>query len=245
MKLALWTPRAAQGWPARLAPRLERHAALVVVAGEPRRRPEVDLDLYHLANDPVHGFVYRAVLQRPGLVVLESWNLHALVYAETAGRGETGAYLREARRERGETGAFVARQVLRGLGGALPELLPLNDRVLESSVALVATLEDVRARAAACLGERPSLTLPLGEGNPEHDAAAVETLLALVHRAIAGLPARARELGAERALERTPRGRALLELRPRAHELGLAGVPAGVKTRLAALLPGPPGDDQD
>jgi hypothetical protein len=243
VKLALWTPRATHGWPAWLASRLEREMALVVVVGEPTRRPEVDLDLYHVANDPAHGFVYRAVLQRPGVVLLESWNLHALVFAETAGRGETAAYLREARRERGETGAFVARQVLRGLGGALPELLPLNDRVLESAVALVAAHEDIRVRAAARLGDRLSLALPLGVVGPEDDAAAVDALLALARRAVADLPARARELNIDGALERTALGRALLELRPRAHELGLAGLPNGAKTRLAALLPGPPGDD--
>jgi hypothetical protein len=139
-----------------------REVEMELVGAEPSSEPEAGLHLYHVADDPAHGFVYRALLRQPGVVVLEEWGLHRLVHAETAGKGDVGAYLREARRAHGETGAFLARQVVRGLGGAwLPALLAMNDRVLEASLGLVATSEAVRARAAARLPGRLVVHLPL------------------------------------------------------------------------------------
>jgi glycosyltransferase involved in cell wall biosynthesis len=149
------------GWVAALRPHLEREIDLELVGAEPPSRPEADLHLYHVADDPAHGFVYRALVQQPGALVLEEWRLHRLVHAETAGRGDLGAYLREARRAHGEMGSFVARQVLRGLGGGLASLLAMNDRVLEASLGLVATSEAVRACAAGRLPDRPVVRLPL------------------------------------------------------------------------------------
>lgn len=161
MRLALWSPRLDQGWAAALVPLLARETRLDLVGDEPAREPTADLHIYHVANDPAHGFVYRALLQRPGLVVLEEWGLHRLVHAETAGRGEEATYRRELRRAHGETGAFVARQVLRGWGGLLPMLLPANERVMESSLGVVTTTEALRALVAARLPGRSVLHLPL------------------------------------------------------------------------------------
>jgi len=160
VKVALWTPSAATGWVAALRPHLESAIDLEVIGTEPRALPEADIHLHHVADDPAHGFVYRALLRQPGAVVLEEWGLHRLVHAETAGRGDAGAYVREARRAHGETGAFVARQVVRGLGGELPALLTLNDRVLDASLGLVATSEAL-ARAVLRTSTRPVVHLSL------------------------------------------------------------------------------------
>lgn len=239
MKLALWAPAPLRGVAARAAGGLELSAELVVVPAEPRPRPEVDLDLYHVANDAAHAFVYRGLLERPGLVLLEDWGLHALVFAATAASGDPAAYLCEARRERGEAGSFIARQVLRGLGGALAQLLLLNGRVLDASVALAAASEDVRAHAAAALGDRPVLLFP-GPGDSPTAAGTCDLLLQLAREAVVRRPAHARALAEQRALDETPRGRALLELRPAARELGLLELPRDAVARVAALLPGSP-----
>ena len=120
-------------------PALGRHLELHVVAEAPEEvAPAADLDLYHLGNSPPHAWVYRAACARPGVAVLHDWSLHHLVLRETVERGEVSAYLREMRRAHGETGSFVGRQVARALGGdLLPSLFPLNDRVLEGSLAVV------------------------------------------------------------------------------------------------------------
>ncbi|MBI3932611.1 MAG: glycosyltransferase family 4 protein [Acidobacteria bacterium] len=130
----------------------------VVAAGAP---VEADLDLYHLGNSPAHAYVYRAALARPGVVVLHDFCLHHLVLHETVESGDRAAYLREMRRAHGEAGTFVGRQVARALGGdLLPALYPLNDRVLDSCLALVGLTRHVTSRAALRLRERPVLHLP-------------------------------------------------------------------------------------
>lgn len=201
MRLALWTPRPDAAWIAALLPLLQRDAAVEVVARETGRAPEVELDLYHVADDPAHVFVHRALCRRPGLVLLADWGLHRLVRAATA--GDAAAYLAEARRAHGEQGTFVARQVQRGLGGEmLASLLTLNDRVLEASLGLVAFTAAIRARAAARLPGRPVAHLPLDfVGRTEALPARDEARAALGVRGDEALVA-ALTLPGARALER-------------------------------------------
>lgn len=167
LRLNIWAP-----WPpspsgvadyaAEQAEALAAHASVARISeSQAAAPPAADLDLYHVGNSPAHGFVYRAALTRPGVVLLHDWSLHHLVLSETVERGDTPAYLREMRRAHGEAGTFVARQVARGLGGELwPALYPLNDRVLEASLGVVALTPSVAARAALRLRDRPVLTLP-------------------------------------------------------------------------------------
>jgi glycosyltransferase involved in cell wall biosynthesis len=132
-----------------------------VALASPQDAPPADLDLYEIGNSPPHAFVYRAALARPGVVVLHEWSLHHLVLHETVERGDRASYLREMRRAHGEAGTFVGRQVARALGGEmLPALFPLNDRLLEASLGVVALTEFVRSRAARRLPGRPVLHLP-------------------------------------------------------------------------------------
>jgi glycosyltransferase involved in cell wall biosynthesis len=167
LRLNVWAP-----WPpsasgvadyaAEQADVLGTHVSLARISeGQSAAPPAADLDLYHVGNSPAHGFVYRAALSRPGVVLLHDWSLHHLVLSETVERGDTAAYLREMRRAHGESGSFVARQVARALGGELwPALYPLNDRVLEASLGIVALAPSVAAQAALRLPDRPVLALP-------------------------------------------------------------------------------------
>ncbi len=140
------------------------------------QEPAATLDLYHVADDPAHAFVLRALRRRPGVVLLAEWSLHSLARAEAVDRGGARAYLCEARRAHGTDGAFIARQVERGLGGDLPSLLPMNDRVLAGSLGLVAFTELVRERAAGRLPGTAVLHVPLDfvgspTGGPSRQAA--------------------------------------------------------------------------
>ena len=181
MRLAVWSPlppspSGIADYVAEQVPCLQRHAELVLVVEEPRSvdpalarsaelaRPEpvpsADLHVYHLGNSPPHGYVYRAALARPGVAFLHDSNLHHVVLHETLERGDAPAYLKQMRRAYGETGAFVGRQVARALGGELPALFPLHERVLEASLAVVGLTRHVCAVAAELLPERPRLQLP-------------------------------------------------------------------------------------
>ena len=181
MKLALWSPlppspSGIADFVAEQLPVLSRRFDLTLVAEDPRAVadslahlyrvvdpdsvPETDLDLYQVGNSPAHAYVYRAALKRPGVVFLHDWSLHHLVLLETVERGDVSAYLREMRRAYGETGTFVGRQVARALGGdLLPALFPLNDRLLEASLAVVGLTDWVCSRAARRLPGRPVLQL--------------------------------------------------------------------------------------
>jgi glycosyltransferase involved in cell wall biosynthesis len=167
LRVAVWSPlppspSGIADYVSEQLPHLARSVEVVSVAEDPgEARPDADLDLYHLGNSPAHGYVYRAALSRPGVAVLHDWSLHHLVLAETVERGDVSAYLREMRRAHGETGTFVGRQVARALGGdLLPALFPLNDRVLEASLAVVGLTRYVASRAALRLPGRPVLHLP-------------------------------------------------------------------------------------
>jgi hypothetical protein len=243
VKLALWTPSPEAGWVTALRAGLGRELELAVVAAEPAQPPHVDVDLYHLAGAPSHGFVYRALLRRPGIVCLAEWGLHPLVHAETAGRGDAEAYRREARRAHGDTGEFVARQVLAGLGGALFARLAMNQRVLDLSLALVAFSEELRARAAALLPGRPVVHIPLDRLAPDaptaHDADAASlaaALRALVREVAPRAEAERQAITAQTAREGSLFGSALGELRWTARELGLAELPADTERLVAGLF---------
>ena len=199
---------------------------------EPRERQAAELDLYHVAGSPEHGFVYRALRQRPGIVLLAEWGLHALVHAETAGRGDARAYLREARHAHGDTGVFVARQVLAGMGGALPGLVAMNQRVLEASLVIVALTEAIRERSAAAVTGCPVVFLPLADSDA---AASAASLVALIAQAAPRADA-LREDIATRAAATGPRARAEDELRWVARELGLAEPPADARALVAGLF---------
>jgi len=237
MRLALWTPAA--GALAAAAPLLAREFETTLVGRPPDLRPDVDMDVYEVGDSPAYGFVYRALVERPGLVLLRDWNLHALVFAETAGRGSPHAYRREARRAHGDLGSFAARQVLAGLGGALPRLVPLNRRVLEASLALVSFDAGIAARAAALLPSRPVLELE-APGSALDDGAALlaKVLLRLVHKLAAQAEPARREAKARRAQETTPLGAALAELAWAARELGLPAAPDGTAELVRPLFPG-------
>lgn len=143
--------------PAAVDPDLARRVRLL----SPVEVPPVDFDLYHLGNSPFHGYVYRAASTRPGVAVLHEWSLHDLVLHVTAGHGDVAAYVREMRHGHGPAGTFVARQVVRGLGGDLPAPFALNDRVLDSSLAVVGTTRFIVEQAARRLPVLPSRHIPL------------------------------------------------------------------------------------
>jgi glycosyltransferase involved in cell wall biosynthesis len=167
LRLAVWSPlppspSGIADYAAEQLPFLRERFDVELVAAAPAgARPEADLDLYQVGNSPAHVFVYRAALERPGVVLLHDWSVHDLVLAESVARVDRRGYLREMRRAYGERGSFLGSQILRGLGGEdWPALLPLNDRLLESCLGLVALTGEIARRAAERLGERPVLQLP-------------------------------------------------------------------------------------
>ncbi|HET7292561.1 MAG TPA: glycosyltransferase [Vicinamibacteria bacterium] len=166
MKLAVWcpmppSPSGIADYAAEQLPFLSERFEVAVVAEAPAARPEADVDLYQLGNSPAHGFVYRAALERPGVLLLHEWSLHHLVLSLTVEQGDAASYLRQMRRVYGERGSFLGRQVARALGGPLwPALYPLCERILQASLAVVALTRFVAERARPRVAPRPVLHLP-------------------------------------------------------------------------------------
>lgn len=145
-----------------MRPFLERESSLVIVDAPPSVPPDCDLRLYHLAGDPRHGFVLRALRERPGLVLLEEWDLLDVVRAEAAATGSPAAWRGLARRAGGDAGAFAATLVDRGETGSwLTALLPLAAAVLEDALAVAAFTADAHARLAALRPGYPLAHVPL------------------------------------------------------------------------------------
>src|SRR5579871_6991507 len=80
-------------------------------AGRPFDPSRFDVALYHLGNNPYHGFVYEAALQYPGVVVMHESNLHHLVAELTIRRNDWDAYLRACEYEGGSAALAYARRV--------------------------------------------------------------------------------------------------------------------------------------
>lgn len=203
-----------------------------MIGAAPGRPVEAEHHLYHLAGTPAHGFVLRALLDRPGIVLLEEWDLHRLVHAETCGRGNRGAWRAAARRAAGDTGAFVADLVDRGAAGeTLPLLLPLTDPALDAAFAAVAFTRDVHARVGALRPGLPLARVPLplvASGPPPERADARRALGAAAGRTLVAV------LWPRGALARERVGAALAPLRADART-DVRDMPPRAAERLALI----------
>lgn len=102
---------------------------------------DYDAVIYHIGNGPAHIYVYRALLQAPGLVVLHDVSLTHLVAEITHGRGRTDLLFREMREQHGDDAAEDLRRYVY-LHEPAPWLveplrLPLNRRVIAAARAMI------------------------------------------------------------------------------------------------------------
>ncbi len=101
-----------------------------------RRLPRgCDVTLYHLGNDvDAHGWIFRLLERRRGIVVLHDFVLHHLIAGLTVGAGDGEAYLRALEAEAGLAGRLLGHGVLDGslppLWETRPQDFPLVDSVL-------------------------------------------------------------------------------------------------------------------
>ena len=123
-----------------LLPALRGHADVAVA--EPGVDPDADIALFHIGNDPhEHGWIFDALVRRPGVVVLHDFVLHHLVSGVTLARGDVEAYLRAMEREAGLVGRLLAQSVVDGKVAPLwetrPHDFPLAAEVLAHATAVV------------------------------------------------------------------------------------------------------------
>lgn len=126
----------------------------VVVAEEGKRAPHADVALYHIGNEPdAHAWIFDALKERPGVVVLHEYVLHHLIAGATIGRGDGRGYLDAMERELGVAGRLLGLGVLDNLLPLLwetqPERFPLSGVVLDRARGLIVHSGYVADRARA------------------------------------------------------------------------------------------------
>ena len=135
-----------------LLPALRARVEEVVLARPGKRRPDADVSLYHVGNDPdAHGWILDALRERPGVVVLHEFVLHHLISGITLGRGDARGYFDAMERELGVAGRLLALGVADNLLPLLwetqPERFPLAGVVLDLAQGLIVHSSYVEQRA--------------------------------------------------------------------------------------------------
>jgi glycosyltransferase involved in cell wall biosynthesis/SAM-dependent methyltransferase len=128
-----------------------------------------DVALYHLGNNPHHGFVYEAALRHPGVVVMHESNLHHLMAALTIHRNDWDAYLRACEYEGGPEALAYARRVRALEVGPDYEGLRMIRRVLESARAVAVHSQYMVNEMQAAGFDGPIAWIPHGAWIPEAD----------------------------------------------------------------------------
>lgn len=142
-----------------------------------------DVCLYQMGNDVrFHEYVYRALLERPGVVVLHEYVLYHLIAGLTLVRGDRAGFVEEMRYCYGRTGAQLAQQMLDTGQPVDPWTWPLFERIADASLGLIVHSQHARERV---LKSRPLARvgpvnqhlclerLPAGAGNTASERTAL------------------------------------------------------------------------
>ena len=128
-----------------------------------------DIALYHLGNNPYHGFVYQAALRYPGVVVMHESNLHHLVASLTIRQDDWDAYLRECEYDGGPSALAYARRVRALEVGPDYEGVPMIRRVLESARGAIVHSRFAAQQMRAAGFRGPLARIPHGAWIPRAD----------------------------------------------------------------------------
>lgn len=125
-----------------------------------RRRP-YDGVLYQIGNSRAHhGAIYRAALERPGIVVLHEYVLHHLVRESALEQGGRAAFSEEMRYCYGRTGLSMAGRLLHA--NNLPEMwtYPLFEHVVDTAQGIIVHSRTTRDRVLASRPEALVTVVP-------------------------------------------------------------------------------------
>lgn len=106
-----------------------------------------DVCLYQMGNHAgFHEYIYRMLLEHPGIVVLHEYVLQHFIQGITLLRGDQQGYVEEMRYCYGQTGAYLAQQMIEVNGSVDPWAYPLFERVVDASLGLIVHNEYTRQR---------------------------------------------------------------------------------------------------
>jgi glycosyltransferase involved in cell wall biosynthesis/SAM-dependent methyltransferase len=128
-----------------------------------------DVALYHVGNNPWHGFVYEQALHHPGIVVMHEANLHHLIADLTIRRGNWDAYLAECELNGGAAALERAKRARDLVDGPDYEGVAMTRRLLGVSRGLIVHSRFVASQIRGQGFERPIATIPHGAWIPQTD----------------------------------------------------------------------------
>ncbi|HEX4134468.1 MAG TPA: glycosyltransferase [Bryobacteraceae bacterium] len=128
-----------------------------------------DVALYHIGNNPWHGFAYEEALRHPGVVVMHEANLHHLIADLTIRRGDWDAYIAEAELNGGAPAREFALRARTLTVGPDYEGVAMTRRLLDASRGLVVHSDFVAREMRAQGFEGPIATIPHGAWIPQTD----------------------------------------------------------------------------
>ncbi len=128
-----------------------------------------DVALYHIGNNPWHGFVYEQALRHPGVVVMHEANLHHLIADLTIRRGDWDAYLAECELNGGPTALAHARRARDLVTGPDYDGVAMTRRLLDASRGLIVHSDFVANLMRRQGFEGPIATIPHGAWIPRTD----------------------------------------------------------------------------
>lgn len=138
-----------------------------------------DATVYHIGNNPYHGFVYEQALRHPGVVVMHEANLHHLIADLTIRRGDWDAYLAECELNGGAAALEYGKRARTLTVGPDYEGVPMTRRLLDVSRGLIVH-SDFVARLMREQGFKgPIATIPHGAWIPRTDRNATRESLGL------------------------------------------------------------------
>ena len=154
MKVAFYSPlppdrSGVADYSALLLPPLQERLDVEVVRPGGRAPRGTDVALYHVGNNPdAHGWIFDALKQRDGVVVLHEFVLHHLIAGVTLGRGDRIGYVDAVHRDAGVVGRLLAHGVIDGVVPPLweerPQRYPLATNVLDHATGVIVHSEYVR-----------------------------------------------------------------------------------------------------
>lgn len=111
------------------------------------QKQDYDVCLYQMGNHAgFHEYIYRMLLEHPGIVVLHEYVLQHFIQGITLLREDAQGYVEEMRYCYGRTGAYLAQQMIAVNWSVDPWAYPLFERVVDASLGLIVHNEYTRQR---------------------------------------------------------------------------------------------------
>ena len=163
-----------------LLPYLAEHAELTLYTADPEQvdaqirtqfevrdlghfaqeRRQFDLPLYQMGNSEYHESFYPTLLRYPGLVVLHDYLIHQFIAYRSLEQGDFTGYGREMGYALGAPGMQLAHAIRLGQAPPASFDIPLNERLLDSSLGLIVHSTYAADKVRAAGFERPLAIIP-------------------------------------------------------------------------------------